>query len=236
MEGESFRGGPPRFEKLDEDYRTWSAYCCAYLNNRGVRDVVVTPRPRFTPVGEAAAGFAAEAAAAAADTDTGRAAAKAAAAWDRKNEVALSDILMAIKPHLLNIVEDCTTAAEARLNLQVLFEDDTTSRRAELEQELAVLMMHGGETIIKYIGRSKGLRNSLAFAGVAVNEHSMVLHILRGLPAGYGMIKTVLENLPGALKLPSATAKLLTVEKQLRLAATTPRPKGARNSRRERTR
>jgi len=226
MEGESFRGGPPRFEKLDEDYRTWSAYCRAYLKNRGVWDAVVTPRPVDAPVGEAAAGAAAEAAAAAADTDTGRAATKAVAAWDRKNEVALSDIMMAIKPHLLNIVEDCTTAAEAWYNLQVLFEDDTTSRRAELEQELAVLKMHGGETIIKYIGRGKGLRNSLATAGVAVDEHSLVLHILRGLPPGYGMIKTVLENLPGALKLPSATAKLLTVEKQLKAGGDDAAPPG----------
>ena len=209
MDGESSRGPQPRFDKLDENYRTWATYCRAYLNNRGVWSAVVEPRPLVTPapVGDAAT---------VAETAMANEQTKAAAAWDRKNEVALSDIMLAVKPHLLNIVEDCVTAAQAWDNLRVLFEDDTTSRRAELEQELAVLKMGGGEMIIKFVGRAKGLRNSLATAGVVVSEHSMVLHVFRGLPAGYGMIRTVLENLPAPLRLPAATAKLLNVEKQIK--------------------
>jgi len=31
MEGESSRGPQPRFDKLDENYRTWATYCKAYL-------------------------------------------------------------------------------------------------------------------------------------------------------------------------------------------------------------
>lgn len=123
--------------------------------------------------------------------------------------------MMSVKPHLLNLVEDCGTAAEEWDNLQVLFEDDTTSRRAELEQELSVLKMHVGETVIQFIGRAKGLRHALATAGVQINEHSLVLHLLRGLPPGYGMIRMVLENHPGTLRLAVAAAKILNVEKQL---------------------
>ena len=209
MEGESSRGTQPRFDKLDENYRTWATYCRAYLKNRGVWPAVVEPRPLVTPatVGDAAT---------VAETAMANEQTKAAAAWDRKNEVALSDFMLAVKPHLSNLVEDCITAAKAWDNLRVLFEDDTTSRRAELEQELAVLKMGGGEMIIKFVGRAKGLRNSLAAAGVVVSEHSMVLHVLRGLPAGYGMIRTVLDNLPAPLRLPAATAKLLNVEKQIK--------------------
>ena len=209
MEGESSRGPQPRFDKIDENYRTWATYCKAYLKNRAVWSAVVEPRPLVTPVPVRDAATAAAMATANEQT-------RAAAAWDRKNEVALSDIMMAVKPHLLNIVEDCVTAKEAWDNLRILFEDDTTSRRAELEQELAVLKMGGGVTIIKFVGRAQGLRNDLATAGVVVSEHSMVLHVLRGLPSGNGMIKTVLENLPTPLRLPAATAKLLNVEKQIK--------------------
>lgn len=122
---------------------------------------------------------------------------------------------MAVKPHLLTIVEESVTAAEAWDNLGILFEDKTTSRRDELEQELSALQMRANEPIIKYVGRAKGLRNELATAGVTLDEHSLVLHILRGLPAGYGMIRTVLKSSDTPLRLPATTAKLLGVEKEL---------------------
>lgn len=43
----------------------------------------------------------------------------------------------------------------------------------------------------------------------------MVPHILRGLPPGYGMMKTVLENLPAPLSLAISTTKLLNVKKMV---------------------
>jgi len=210
MEEESSRGPQPRFEKLDENYRTWATYCKANLKNRGVWSAVVEPRLLVTPAPV-------ENAATVVVTATAEEQTKAAAAWDRKNEVALSDNMLAFRPYLLNIVGDCLTAAEAWDNFRVLFEDDTASRRAEMEQELAVLNMGGGETIINFFGRAKGLRNSLAAAGVVVSEHSMIPHALRGLPAVYGMIKTVLENPPAPLRLPAAMAKLQNVEKQIKI-------------------
>jgi len=106
MEGESSRGPQPPFDKLDENYRTWATYCKAYLKNRAVWSAVLEPHPLVTPVPVRDAATAAPIATANEQT-------RAAAAWDRKNEVALSDIMMAVKPHLLNIVEDCVTAKEA---------------------------------------------------------------------------------------------------------------------------
>lgn len=207
MDGDVARSGPPRFDKLDEDYRTWSTYCKAYLKNRGVWAVIESPRPaRPAPLlgADPATTLAAD-----------RQADKDGQLWDRRNEVALSDIQLGVKPHLLHLVEDCATAAEAWLALKVMFEDDTTSRRADLELELSSLTMSSGETVVKYTGRAKTLRNALSTAGVQVDDHSLVLHILRGLPAGYAMIKTVLENFPGTLSLAQTTARLLNVEKQI---------------------
>lgn len=213
------RGTAPRFEKLDEDYRTWSTYCRAFLKDKGVWTAVVSPPPVVGPEppvagAEAAASASTHAAIPAVRTAYERQV-KERANWERMNEVALSNIMMAVKPHLLPVVEDCTTASQAWDNLRVLFVDDTTSRRADLEDELRMLKMTPGEAIIKYVGRAKGLRNELATASVQLDEHSLVLHILRGLPAGYGMIKTVLKNNDAPLRLPTTTAKLLGVEKEL---------------------
>lgn len=194
---------------MDGDYRTWVVYCRAHLMRRGVWSAVVQPRP-FVPL-PGAPGTAADA--------IGQAEAeKAAAAYDRKKVFALADIQLAVKPHLLYLVGGCETAAEAWSALQALFQGDTTSRRAELEMKVFTLSMRAGESVLKYVGGAKDLRTSLATAGV-VDERSMVLHVLRGLPTDYEVIKTVLQNIPVELCLDAVAAKLMTREKKIELGA-----------------
>eukprot|EP00170_Pyropia_yezoensis_P000637 contig_2993_g638 len=117
---------------------------------------------------------------------------KALEEWERRDERALEEIQLAVKPDLLNIVSECQSAAEAEDCLRILFEDNTTSRRAELERDLQNLKLGAGESIIKFVGRAKGIRNDLVTAGVHKDDHDLSLAILAGLPAGYGMISTVL--------------------------------------------
>lgn len=77
MEGDMPRGGAPRFEKLDEDYTTWSSYCKAYLKAKGAWPTVATPRPvRRVLVGDATSE---EKEAAKREDD------KAIATWDRND-------------------------------------------------------------------------------------------------------------------------------------------------------
>lgn len=45
MDGDVGGGAQPRFDNLDEDYRTWATYCRAYLRSKGVWTAVVTARP-----------------------------------------------------------------------------------------------------------------------------------------------------------------------------------------------
>lgn len=223
MEGEGPRRAHFQFEKLEENYRAWSAYCKAYLTSKELWEVVETPRPGLTPMPQVAAppeGVepAATSAAHAAEREIRELREKelkALQAWTKKDAVALAEIQMAVKPHLLDLVVGCRSAAEAWECLRVLFEDNTTSRRDDLEEELATLRMKAGESIMKYVGRAKGLRNDLAITGVAVEEHSLVLRILRGLPGGYSTIRTVLKSKDGPLKLSASTALLMGVEKEL---------------------
>lgn len=99
MEPDAVRAGPPRFDILEEDYRAWSTYAKAYLKNRGVWSVVFTPRPILpanpgmvepptrNPTAAAAAMVAVNA-----DRVARKAVEKTVVQWDRRSEVALSDI------------------------------------------------------------------------------------------------------------------------------------------------
>lgn len=170
---------------------------------------LVTP-----PEGEPAATAAAHAAAHSVREDHAKQI-KTPEEWERRDEKALAEIQLAVKPHLRNIVSECRSAAEAWNCLRVLFEDNTTSRRAELEHDLQNLKLGAGESIIKFVGRAKGIRNDLATAGVHKDDHDLSLAILAGLPAGYGMLATVLKNKDIPLRLPMVTARILITEKEL---------------------
>eukprot|EP00170_Pyropia_yezoensis_P007188 contig_29355_g7210 len=214
MEGEGSRSTKLFFDRLDEDYRTWSTYCKAWLKDNGSWVAVVTPRPTVNPVpvvvtppdGEPAATAAAHAAAGAARSDHAKQL-KALEEWERRDERALAEIQLAVTPHLLNIVSECQSAAEAWDCLRILFEDNTTSRRAELERDLQKLKLGAGESIIKFVGRAKGVRNDPVTAGVRKDDHDLSLAILAGLPAGYGVIATVLTNEDVPQRLPMVTAR-----------------------------
>eukprot|EP00170_Pyropia_yezoensis_P005117 contig_20935_g5131 len=125
---------------------------------------------------------------------------------------------MSVKKHLLGKLEDCEMAAEARDTLRALFEDDTTSQRADLEDAMNALELQPGEAMIKYVGRADTLRNELATAGVTIDEHSLSLNILRELSAGHAMIKTVLKSKKKELRIAMVTSNLLATEKELACA------------------
>lgn len=135
--------------------------------------------------------------------------------WKRHDGRALAEIQPAVKPHFLNLVMECSSATEAWAQLRTLFEDETTARRADLEGELSSLALRSGESIIKYVGTAKNIRDDLAIGGAYKDNHSLSLPSFRGLPAGYTMIITVLNNKDAPLRLPFVTARLLGTKKEL---------------------
>lgn len=121
MEGEGARGILRRFDMLDDDYRTWSVYCKAYLQNIGVWHTVVSPRPVVEPPpimaqheksGDEASSSAAHAAASRVMSAHEKQV-KELAVWERKEMIALSNIKLSVKKHLIGMLEDCQIAAEA---------------------------------------------------------------------------------------------------------------------------
>lgn len=222
----------PKLEGLDDDYRMWSIYCEAYLRDRGVWHTVIGPRLVVGPpsaAGDPPAGTDAAATSVAHATAARALAAHEKqvddlAAWERKEEIALSNIKMTVKPHLVGMLADCKTAGEAWGCLKGLLVDDTTSWRADLEDALSTLKLQPGEPIIKYVGRAKIVRSELAIAGVKKDEESLVLHLLRGLPPAYGVIQTILKSGDAPLRMASTTVKLLSLEKELAASEETELP------------
>lgn len=178
----------PRFEHLgDGNYATWSGYCRAYLISRDLWLPVTTERPASKE-----------------DQDI----------WDRKDVLALAQIQLCVKPHLLPMVVSCTTSKEAWDMLSDTYKAQSTARRMALVQDLSTLRLKPGEAIISYVARVKALRQELMVVDHKLDEATVVMHMLAGLPEEYRMVRTVLENLRDDLKVEDVAARLLQEEQR----------------------
>jgi len=92
--------------------------------------------------------------------------------------------------------------------------------------ELSSLKKRGDENIIKFASRAKMLRDELAMLNNPVDDNTLALRVLSGLPAKYGMLRTVLENKSTKLVMSETTAQLLQVE-QRSISVGTSKPYGS---------
>jgi len=106
------------------------------------------------------------------------------------------------------------TAKEAWDALKVMFEARDNAQLLRLMDELSSLKKGGDENIIKFASRAKMLRDELAMLGNPVADNTLALRVLIGLPAEYGMLRTVLKNKDTKLIMSDVTAKLLQVEQR----------------------
>jgi len=135
-------------------------------------------------------------------------------AWDAMNETALATIQMSVKPVHLNTVTSVDTAKEAWDSLKVMLDARDNAQLLRLMDELSSLKKGGNENIIKLTSRAKMIRDELAMLGNPVDDNTLALRVLSGLPAEYGMLRTVLENKDRKLVMSDVTTKLLQVEQR----------------------
>lgn len=200
--------GSPRFEPLgDDNYKTWSTYCRAYLRSRELWAVVVTPRP--DPKGDGGL--------------------TALTSWERKDQLALSHIQLCVKPHVLRIVEACDSAGEAWSLLHDTFQARTTARRSELLAALTGLTMGQHESVLRYLTRAKALREDLVEAGQRVDEETLVMQVLAGLPPSFDMVRAVLEDRDSVPSLDLVISRLHRAEQRSKARASA-KPREADNS------
>ena len=199
------RFGGPRFAQLDDDYKVWAVYQRAQLKKEKLCKAVVTDRP--------------------ASGSDDRKADAVDAEWDAMNVAALATIQMSVKPVHLNTVTSVDTAKEAWDALKVMFEARDNAQLLRLIDELSSLKKGDDENIIKSASRAKLIRDKLAMLGNPVDDNTLALRVLSGLPSEYGMLRTVLENKDVKLVMSDVTAKLLQVE-QRNIAGGSSKPAG----------
>jgi len=200
------RYGGPRFAQLDDDNRVWAAYQRAQLKKEKLWAADVTDRP--------------------ASSSDDKKSDPVVDAWDGMREAALATIQMWVKPVHLNTVTSVDTAKEAWNALKVMFEARDNAQLLRLIDELSSLKKGGDENIIKFASRAKMLRDKLAMLGNPVDDNTLALRVLAGLPKEYGKLRTVLENKETKLVMSDVTAELLQVE-QLSTSVGTSKPSGS---------
>jgi len=181
----------------------WAAYQCAQIKKEKLLAAVVTDRPaslsddkKSDPVVEA---------------------------WDAMNEAALATTQMSVKPVHLNTVTSVDMAKDALDALKVMFQARDNAQLLRLMDELSSLKKGGDENIIKFASRAKMIRDELAMLGNPADDNTLALRVLSGLPAEYGMLRTVMENKDTKLVMSDVTAKLLQVEQRsITIAASKP--------------
>jgi len=182
----------PRFAQLDDGYKVGAAYQHAQLKKEKLWKAVVTDRP--------------------ASLSDVKKADPVVAKWDAMNEEALVTIQMSVQPVHLNTVTSVDTAKEAWDALKVIFEARDNAQLLRSVDELSSLKKDDDENIIKFAWRSKMIRDELAMLEHPVDDNTLALRVLSGLPSEYGMLRTVLENKDVKLVMSDLTAKLLQVE------------------------
>jgi len=108
------------------------------------------------------------------------------------NKSALATIQMSVNPAHPYSVKAVSTANQAWNALKDIFEARDNARLLQLMHELSNLKEGSDENIIKYTSCTKGIRQELSMLGDQVDENTLVLQILSGLPAEYDTIKTFL--------------------------------------------
>jgi len=188
------RYGGPRLAQLDDDNKVWAAYQRAQLKKEKLLAAVVTDRPASSSNDK--------------KSDPG------VDSCDAMNEAALATFQMSFKPAHLNTVTSVNTAKEAWDALKVMFEARDNAQLLRLMDELSSLKKGADENMIKFASRASMTRDERAMLGSPVDDNTLALHVLAGLPEEYGTLRTTVENKDTKLGMSDVTAELLQVEQR----------------------
>ncbi|KAK9806822.1 hypothetical protein WJX72_003845 [[Myrmecia] bisecta] len=129
-----------------------------------------------------------------------------------KDQKALARIGRSVQNHHVAMLAKCKTAKEAWTKLEVVYKAKSNAKRLQLKTELLALKKQASEPVTKYVARASGFRDQLAAVGDDVKDEDLVLYVLRGLPAQYNTVVTLLTVSDDKLDLDNVLAKLLTIE------------------------
>jgi len=113
--------------------------------------------------------------------------------WKKKDQLALSNIALAIKPSEQENIYNCTTAKEAWDCLKELYEGKGTHRFLSLLKSIGTAKLEEGKAMKAYIQDVRQTVDQLSEMGTTLERAAVVGFILNGLPEGYCYLTVSLE-------------------------------------------
>jgi len=135
--------------------------------------------------------------------------------WRKKDQLALSNIALALKPSEQEHIYSCTTAKTAWDCLKELYEGKGTHRFLSLLKSIARAKLEEGVTMKDYIRGVRQTVEQLAEMGVKLEKAAVVGFILNGLPEGYRYLVVNLESQVQTISYEDLSARLMDEEKHM---------------------
>ncbi|XP_022031941.1 uncharacterized protein LOC110933006 [Helianthus annuus] len=133
--------------------------------------------------------------------------------WDYLDAIVLQWIYGTISSNLLHtILKPNSTAYEAWVALENIFQDNKSSRSIHLRQKFSNTRLSGFSGVSTYCQELKVLADQLASVGSPVDNQSLVLQLISGLNEQYEGITTILQNQDPLPSFYDAGSKLIMVE------------------------
>ncbi|KAJ0535272.1 putative RNA-directed DNA polymerase [Helianthus annuus] len=133
--------------------------------------------------------------------------------WERLDAIVLQWIYSTISNDLLHtILKPNTTAHDAWIALENIFQDNKSSRAIHLLQKFSNTRLDGYPNVSAYCQQLKVLADQLANVGSPVDNERLVLQLLSGLNEQYEGIATIIQQQDPLPTFYEARSKLVLVE------------------------
>ena len=137
------------------------------------------------------------------------------AKWRRKDQLALSNIALAVKPSEQEHIYNCNTAREAWNCLKEMYEGKGTHRFLSLLKSISTAKLDDGVKMKEYIRGVRQTADQLAELEVKLEKVAVVGFILNGLPDVYRYLVVNLESQVKTISYEDLSARLMDEEKQI---------------------
>ena len=224
--------GVPRVTKLDiHNYLQWSVEIEHIMRFKGCWEAVapigaldgtvdvsaVSGAAPLTAAADAAAGVGATPALGAGGAGmTPTLDAIAANAIYRKEQQAMSLMVLNVKTHHLPTFRTNATARGAWQALEAEFRSRGPARAVNLRRDLNSLVMTGGEAVVQYFNRAKGIVWELSVLGIAIDDAQLLSSLLAGLSEKFTLTVSIL-SVQRDMSVSHALEELLAAESRMAL-------------------
>src|SRR5579862_7486348 len=142
---------------------------------------------------------------------------KVSAKWRKKDQLALSNIALAVKPSEQEHIYTCQTAREAWNCLKELYEGKGMHRFLSLLKTISTAKLEDGMKMKEYIRGVREAAGQLAeIGGVKLDKTAVIEFILNGLPESYRYLVVSLESQVQSIGYEVLSARLIDEEKGMR--------------------